>query len=113
MRVELIKLQNFGISTHQRSVIFYSTEEERKQAVESKIRRQMKLNRRIITKIIPLTGTGKGGEELLLFFNAENKHQKYYLQKHCWLCHSLNLPTTTPHFVDSILATKLNGWVVG
>ncbi|KAE9449463.1 hypothetical protein C3L33_18632, partial [Rhododendron williamsianum] len=65
---------NFGISTHQRSVIFYSTEEERRKAQESKIRRQMKLNRRIVTKIIASDGAD--------FFTAENQYQKYYLQKY-------------------------------
>ncbi|KAK7295770.1 hypothetical protein RJT34_18682 [Clitoria ternatea] len=35
---------NFGIDTHQRSAVFYCTERERKQAQESKIRKQMKLN---------------------------------------------------------------------
>ncbi|KAF7129921.1 hypothetical protein RHSIM_Rhsim10G0069500 [Rhododendron simsii] len=65
---------NFGISTHQRSVIFYSTEDERRKAQESKIRRQMKLNRRIVTKVIASDGAD--------FFTAENQYQKYYLQKY-------------------------------
>ncbi|KAJ8544829.1 hypothetical protein K7X08_017412 [Anisodus acutangulus] len=46
---------NFGLSTHLRSAIFCSMEEERKQAQKSKIRRQMKLNRRILTKIAPFS----------------------------------------------------------
>ncbi|XP_059642252.1 uncharacterized protein LOC132284186 [Cornus florida] len=90
---------NFGISTHYRSVIFHSSEEQRKLAQESKIRRQMKLNRRIVTKIIPFDGD---------FFIAENCHQKYYLQKYCGLCSSLSL-RSTEQFAESNIACKLNG----
>ncbi|KAJ4707061.1 Peptide methionine sulfoxide reductase [Melia azedarach] len=91
---------NFGLSTHQRSAIYYSKEEERKQAQESKIRRQMKLNKRIVTKIIKLDSD---------FYLAENQHQKYYLQKCCWLIReSLSLRSTS-QFVESNIACKLNG----
>ncbi|GAB4832328.1 hypothetical protein Ancab_006342 [Ancistrocladus abbreviatus] len=90
---------DFGLSTHHRSAIFYSTEEERKQAQGSKIRRQMRLNRRIVTKILPLETE---------FFMAENEHHKYYLQKHHRLCGSLGL-RSTEQFVESELACKLNG----
>ncbi|KAL6960970.1 peptide-methionine (S)-S-oxide reductase [Sarracenia purpurea var. burkii] len=92
---------NFGISTHQRSVIFYSTDEERRKAQESKIRRQMKLNKRIVTKVIPSDGLG--------FFIAENQHQKLHLQKHYyWLCESLSL-RSTEQFAESTIACVLNG----
>ncbi|XP_010264762.1 PREDICTED: peptide methionine sulfoxide reductase-like isoform X2 [Nelumbo nucifera] len=90
---------NFGIIAHFRSAIFYANEEQRKQAQESKIRRQMKLNKRIVTKIIPC------GSD---FFIAENQHQKYYLQKNYRLCESLTL-RSTEQFVDSDVACKLNG----
>ncbi|KAK9271512.1 hypothetical protein L1049_001872 [Liquidambar formosana] len=92
---------NFGISTHQRSAIFHRTEEERKQAQESKIRKQMKINRRIVTKSIPFSDSES-------FFMAENHHQKYYLQKRCRLCESLSL-RSTEQFVESNIACKLNG----
>ncbi|OIT35218.1 PREDICTED: peptide methionine sulfoxide reductase-like [Nicotiana attenuata] len=94
---------NFGLSTHLRSAIFCSTEEERKQAQESKIRRQMKLNRRILTKITPFSK-----EINCEFFLAENQHQKYYLHKYYKLCQSLNL-RSTQQFVDSYIACKFNG----
>ncbi|XP_042485461.1 peptide methionine sulfoxide reductase-like [Macadamia integrifolia] len=90
----------FGVSTHYRSAIFYAREEQRKQAQESKIRRQMKLNKRIVTKIIPLDYSD--------FFLAENQHQKYYLQRNHRLCGSLNL-RSTEQLIDSTTATKLNG----
>ncbi|XP_043694633.1 peptide methionine sulfoxide reductase A4, chloroplastic-like [Telopea speciosissima] len=91
---------SFGVSTHYRSAIFYATEEQRKQAQESKIRRQMKLNKRIVTKIIALDYSD--------FFHAENQHQKYYLQRNHWLCGSLNL-RSTEQFTDSTTASRLNG----
>ncbi|GMN28160.1 hypothetical protein TIFTF001_001942 [Ficus carica] len=90
---------NFGIETHHRSAMFYRSEEERKEAQESKIKKQMKLNKRIVTKIIPLESE---------FFLAENEHQKYYLQQKHWLCHSLGLRSTV-QFVESNIACKLNG----
>ncbi|OMO80234.1 Peptide methionine sulfoxide reductase MsrA [Corchorus capsularis] len=89
----------FGLSTHHRSAIFYSIEEERKQAQESRIRRQMKLNKRIVTKALPFDSN---------FYMAENQHQKYYLQKNYRLCESLNL-RSTEQFVESTIACKLNG----
>nr|XP_010317188.1 uncharacterized protein LOC101255856 isoform X2 [Solanum lycopersicum] len=98
-------LENFGSNTHLRSAIFCSTEEERKQAQQSKIRRQMKLNRRILTKINLLSKQITSNCE---FFVAENQHQKYYLQKHYRLCESLSL-RSTEQFVESYLACKLNG----
>ncbi|XP_058186582.1 peptide methionine sulfoxide reductase A5-like isoform X2 [Rhododendron vialii] len=92
--------ENFGISTHQRSAIFYSTEEERRKAQESKIRRQMKLNRRIVTKVIASDSAD--------FFTAENQHQKYYLQKYYRLCECLGL-RSTEQFSESNIACALNG----
>lgn len=96
-------VQNFGFSTHLRSAIFSSTEEERKQALESKIRRQMKLNRRILTKITKEISDCE-------FFVAENQHHKYYLQKHYRLCETLSL-RSTQQFVESAIACKLNGYL--
>ncbi|XP_024029561.1 peptide methionine sulfoxide reductase [Morus notabilis] len=90
---------NFGTGTHHRSAIFYRSEEERKQAQESKIKKQMKLNKRIVTKITSLESE---------FFLAENEHQKYYLQQKHWLCQSLGLRSTL-HFTESNIACKLNG----
>ncbi|KAL6007557.1 hypothetical protein ACLOJK_033055 [Asimina triloba] len=95
----------FGLDTHLRSAIFYADEEMRKRAQESKVEHQMKLNRRIVTKMIP--------HDPDLFFLAENQHQKYYLQRDCiWLCDSLNL-RSTEQFVNSQLSCKLNGILGG
>ncbi|XP_060960034.1 uncharacterized protein LOC115723628 [Cannabis sativa] len=94
----------FGlIGKHHRSAIFCKNEEERKQSQESKIRKQMKLNKRIVTKII-----GMNNNDHWEFFLAENRNQKYYLQQRHWLCQSLGL-RSTDHFAQSTIACKLNG----
>ncbi|RWR94807.1 peptide methionine sulfoxide reductase-like protein isoform X2 [Cinnamomum micranthum f. kanehirae] len=91
----------FGVDTHYRSAIFYANEEQKKHALQTKIEHQMKLNRRIVTKILPYSTD--------FFFLAENQHQKYYLQKdYIWVCESLNL-RSTQQFIDSSVACKLNG----
>ncbi|PKU74590.1 Peptide methionine sulfoxide reductase A5 [Dendrobium catenatum] len=93
--------QRFGASTHHRSAIFYATEEEKKQAQESKVEQQMKLNRRIVTKITPASTS--------TFYLAESQNQKYYLQEsQLRLCECLSL-RSAQHFADSYLALKLNG----
>ncbi|KAI0502443.1 hypothetical protein KFK09_017393 [Dendrobium nobile] len=93
----------FGASTHHRSAIFYATEEEKKQAQESKVEQQMKLNRRIVTKITPASTS--------TFYLAESQNQKYYLQEsQLRLCECLSL-RSAQHFADSYLALKLNGIV--
>lgn len=98
--------QKFGVDTHYRSAIFYENEEERKQAQESKVRQQMKLNRRIVTKILPRHSSTNSG-----FYLAESHHQKYYLQRyHVRLCECLNL-RSAEQFAGSHLACKLNGFV--
>nr|XP_010911632.2 peptide methionine sulfoxide reductase [Elaeis guineensis] len=95
---------NFGVNTHYRSAIFYENEEERKQSQESKVRQQMKLNRRIVTKILPCHSGNNSG-----FYLAESHHQKYYLQRyHIRLCERLNL-RSAEQFAGSHLACKLNG----
>lgn len=95
--------QGFGVDTHYRSAIFYANEEQKKHALQTKIEHQMKLNRRIVTKILPYSTD--------FFFLAENQHQKYYLQKdYIRICESLNL-RSTQQFIDSSVACKLNGYV--
>ncbi|KAK1325232.1 Peptide methionine sulfoxide reductase A1 [Acorus calamus] len=92
----------FGIDKHLRSVIFCANEEQKKLARESKVRQQMKLDRRIVTRIL-------ARDSCFVFYLAETRHQKHYLQRdHTGLCESLAL-RSTQHFVDSHLACKLNG----
>ncbi|XP_020097110.1 peptide methionine sulfoxide reductase-like isoform X1 [Ananas comosus] len=96
----------FGIETHYRSAIFYGDEDERKAARETKVKQQMKLNKRIVTKIVPCSRPTNND---LVFYIAESRHHKYYLQMdHIGLCESLNL-RSAEQFADSHLACKLNG----
>ncbi|KAH7682573.1 Peptide-methionine (S)-S-oxide reductase protein [Dioscorea alata] len=98
----------FGVSTHYRSTIFYGNEEEKKQAHESKVQQQMKLNRRIVTKILPCSMNNNGE-----FYMAESHHQKYYLQRdYIKLCEALSL-RSAEQFADSHIACKLNGILSG
>ncbi|CAN6451530.1 unnamed protein product [Victoria cruziana] len=91
----------FGVKTHRRSAIFYVNQEQRREALKSKVRRQMKLNSRIVTALLP-SYTSE-------FFLAETCHQKHYLQTHhIRLCESLNL-RSKEQFADSHSACKLNG----
>eukprot|EP01018_Ginkgo_biloba_P028246 Gb_14193 [translate_table: standard] len=91
----------FGVNTHYRSAIFYLNEEQRQEAHQSKIRHQMKINRRIVTKILPASK----------FFYAEKCHQKYYLQsRQCKLYESLKL-RSSEQLINSQMACKLNGYV--
>ncbi|XP_054780941.1 uncharacterized protein LOC129288414 [Prosopis cineraria] len=73
---------NVGVDTHKRSAIFYKNESEREQARESKVRKQMRLNKRIVTQILELDSE---------FFEAVDQHQKVYLQKHFTICAHLGL----------------------
>ncbi|XP_008812378.1 peptide methionine sulfoxide reductase-like [Phoenix dactylifera] len=98
----------FGVHTHYRSAIFYEDEEEKKQAQQSKVKQQMKLNRRIVTKILPCHSINISG-----FYLAESHHQKYYLQRsHIRLCECLSL-RSAEQLADSHLACKLNGILGG
>ncbi|KAJ0989186.1 hypothetical protein J5N97_007542 [Dioscorea zingiberensis] len=98
----------FGVSTHYRSAIFYGNEEEKKQAQETKVQKQMKLNRRIVTKILPCSMNNNGD-----FYMADSHHQKYYLQKdYIKLCEALSL-RSAEHFANSHIACKLNGILSG
>ena len=63
--LENAMLQKFGIDNHQRSATFYCIETERKQAQESKVKKQMKLNKRIVAKTTLLESK---------FFMVENRH---------------------------------------
>ncbi|XP_054714409.1 peptide methionine sulfoxide reductase-like [Uloborus diversus] len=85
-----------------RSVIFYRDEEQKEAAIKSKEEYQ-KLHRKPIVTAIELFN---------IFYNAENYHQKYYLQTHHKkLFNSLNI--AEKNLIDSEVAAKLNGFVVG
>ncbi|GIY73248.1 hypothetical protein CDAR_572661 [Caerostris darwini] len=85
-----------------RSVIFYRDDEEKGLASESKKEMEKVSKSPILTAIEPFNK----------FYNAEDYHQKYYLQTHhTKLFNSLGIKPKD--LVDSTIAAKLNGYVVG
>lgn len=63
--------QGADIGTQYRSVIFYSTQEQRRKAEQSLEKQQKALMKKIATAIVPAS----------TFFRAEEYHQRYY-EKH-------------------------------
>jgi len=84
------------------SAIWYGSEEQRKQAEESKVALEKKNGCKVTTKIAPLTS----------WTNAEDYHQKYYLRNHTDLLQKLAL-TKDEDLLESTVAAKLNSFVSG
>lgn len=104
MLLIFVSIQSFGAGTHYRSAIFYADSDEKKQAQESKVKKQMRLDKRIVTKILPCASSST-------FYLAESQHHKYYLQRNnVRLIQALGL-RSSEQFADSHLACKLNGYV--
>jgi len=88
------------------SAVFYSGEAQREEALRSKERAEAKFGVSIKTQILPLGA----------FTLAEDYHQKYYLRKHrkvMELLGFLGSGLTLREFVDSHVATRLNGFLAG
>lgn len=83
------------------SAIFFHDEEQRKVAEETKKDYQLKLQRPIVTKILPAQ----------TFYDAEHYHQKYILRQCSPLLDSLGL--TDEQLVTSHTAARLNGYIGG
>ncbi|KAG8183611.1 hypothetical protein JTE90_025162 [Oedothorax gibbosus] len=85
-----------------RMAIFYREEEEKDVATDMKKEIETKVGRQVSTSIEPFTK----------FYNAEDYHQKYYLQTHhVKVFKSLGIKQN--ELRDSPVAAKLNGYVVG
>eukprot|EP00092_Neocalanus_flemingeri_P088882 GFUD01112362.1.p1 GENE.GFUD01112362.1~~GFUD01112362.1.p1 ORF type:complete len:120 (+),score=40.99 GFUD01112362.1:314-673(+) len=84
------------------SAIFYHDEEQKRLAEESLKAAQATCKKPITTLILPV------GQ----FYDAEDYHQKYILQKHDWLLASLRL-SRGKQLVTSHAAARLNGYVGG
>lgn len=84
------------------SAIFYSTEEQKRLALETK--KQQEAKGTIHTEIAPLTE----------FTQAEDYHQKYYLRSNGALMKELKaVYSSDDEFVRSTAAARLNAYVVG
>jgi peptide-methionine (S)-S-oxide reductase len=89
-------------SKQYQSVIFYHSPEQRDLA-EKTLRREVgNRSRPIKTRIFPAKE----------FYEAENFHQKFFLQKYPWLLEYLDIKVGMP-LVRSKVAARLNGYVAG
>eukprot|EP00090_Calanus_glacialis_P037658 TRINITY_DN6508_c0_g1_i2.p1 TRINITY_DN6508_c0_g1~~TRINITY_DN6508_c0_g1_i2.p1 ORF type:complete len:120 (-),score=38.08 TRINITY_DN6508_c0_g1_i2:124-483(-) len=84
------------------SAIFYHDQDQKKMAEQSIRAAQPGYKKPITTLIIPATE----------FFNAEDYHQKYILQKHDWLMAALKL-CRGKQLIMSSVAARVNGYVGG
>jgi len=84
------------------SAIFYHGEEQKKLAEESMKTAQAQKNKQLQTKVLP-AGT---------FYEAEDYHQKYLLQKHPFILNALDIEPGS-QLNGSFVAARLNGYVGG
>jgi len=84
------------------SAIFYHDNEQKKLAEASLKKSEANFKKPITTMILPAE----------TFYNAEDYHQKYILQKHEWLMAALRLKRGE-ELVRSSLAARVNGYVGG
>ncbi len=86
------------------SIIFYTDEEQKKLAQESKERREAECGCRIYTDILPLTR----------FYPAEDYHQKYYLRHSPEFMREFRaMYPDDEDFVNSTAAARVNGYLGG
>jgi peptide-methionine (S)-S-oxide reductase len=93
-----------SLSRQYRSIIFYHDEEQKRAALESKQREELRLGKAVVTDIVPVSQ----------FYQAELYHQKYYLQHVPELSEDL-LAISLSHedMTDSTALARLNGYVGG
>lgn len=84
------------------SAIFYHDEEQKKLANESMKMQQNNFNKPITTKILPLEK----------FYEAEDYHQKYILQRHSFLINALDIDPGE-ELIQSHVAARINGYIGG
>ncbi|GLH02887.1 Peptide methionine sulfoxide reductase [Gryllus bimaculatus] len=84
------------------SLIFYH-DNEQKQIAEESLKEQERLKEGVVTRIIPFKE----------FYNAEDYHQKYRLQQYPQLMEAIGITKGSTLLIDSHLAARLNGYVVG
>jgi len=84
------------------SAIFYHNEEQKSLAEKSLKAVQQSSSRPIQTQILQSTA----------FYDAEDYHQKYLLQRHPWLMNVLDIEPGS-ELNDSHIAARLNGYVGG
>jgi len=84
------------------SAIFYHDDEQKELALKTKDEMTKQKNRPITTEIAPAKE----------FYDAEDYHQKYLLQRHPWLLESLDIHHGD-HLIKSHVAARINGYIGG
>jgi peptide-methionine (S)-S-oxide reductase len=91
-------------STQYKSIIFYTTDEQRKSAERTRDELEVKTNKKVYTEIVP-AGT---------FYLAETYHQKYVLQNNSELTREFKeMYPADDGFIDSTAAARVNGYLAG
>ncbi len=91
-------------SRQYRSAIFYTDDQQKQVAIESKQAEEARLGKKVYTDIEPNAG----------FYVAENYHQKYYLRLTADIVNALYAIYPKPaDFRDSTAAARLNGYLGG
>ncbi len=86
------------------SLVFFHSDLQKKEAVDSRARLASASRRPILTEIIPFTG----------FTRAEDTHQKYRLRRDAILMKAFReLFPDERDFVDSTAAARINGFLPG
>jgi len=91
-------------SRQYRAAVFFENETQKKIALETRFREAFRTKGEIFTEILPASR----------FYQAEDYHQKYYLQQDRFL--SREFQTIYPHFqdvVNSTAAARVNGYLAG
>jgi hypothetical protein len=89
-------------STQYKAAVFFHTEAQRREAVETRDRLAVRLGREIHTEILPYTG----------FTAAEAYHQKYYLRQNRQLLEELQrYYPQGPDLMNSTAAARVNGYL--
>lgn len=84
------------------SLIFYHDEEQKRLAMETMKAEQEKRISPISTSILPFK----------VFYNAEDYHQKYLLQRHPFLINALDI-SPGDELIKSHVAARINGYIGG
>ncbi|KAK7083058.1 hypothetical protein SK128_020273 [Halocaridina rubra] len=84
------------------SAIFYHDEDQKRVAEESMKVQQKHMNRPITTHILPMKS----------FYEAEDYHQKYLLQRHGFLINALDIDPGE-ELIQNHVAARINGYIGG
>jgi len=85
------------------SAIFFHDEEQREAAERSLTSNKSSFRKSIKTVLTPATQ----------FYDAEEYHQKYLLQRHPRLCHMLQVEPCGDQLTTSHVLTRVNGYIGG